>query len=66
MRSFVDIKIMNIDNLKTLYLKIEVYEISFFLIIIIIHAFVFAHKIKEGQVIKGGNLRIRGAGKGID
>ena len=29
-------------------------------VIIIIHAFIFARKIKEGQIIKSGNLRIRG------
>ena len=28
------------------------------LIIIIIHAFIFAHKIKEGQIMKSGDLRI--------
>ena len=30
------------------------------IIIIIIHAFIFAHKIK-GQIMKSGDLRIRGA-----
>ena len=31
------------------------------IIIIIIHAFVFVRKIIEGQIIKNGNLLIRGA-----
>jgi len=36
------------------------------IIIIIIHAFIFAHKIKEGQIMKSGDLRIRGAVMCID